>query len=320
MPFSLGRKADLVDKSILAIGASSRQYCWPLTLKRTKIGYSEMKVSRDCYQCLQKLVYQTARLATTDEEIRAAAIRRGMKVLKEGFSPHRVPADLGSEVQRAIREVSGNEDPYKGVKGEEIMMARKIYDQVKSNYLPDFYSDLRLSALGNAIDFFRTLAEVGQDANRGVEFAIDDTSKVLNILQTGKVAKVLYLADNAGEIFFDLPLITEIEKFSQVIYVVKGSPIQNDITREDLHRAKVEIKNVITTGSDSVGIDFCLASDEFKREFEQANLVLAKGMGHYETLSEISICGKIFFIFMAKCKPVANSLDVPLGSYVAMLP
>ena len=44
-----------------------------------------------------------------------------------------------------------------------------------------------------------------------------------------------------------------------------------------------------------------------------------KGMGNYETLSELPIRGKIAYCLMAKCQPIADSLRVPLNSYVAML-
>ena len=79
-----------------------------------------------------------------------------------------------------------------------------------------------------------------------------------------------------------------------------------------------EIGKVISIG-DSIGVDFSLASEEFKIEFEQADLVFAKGMGNYETLSELPIQRKIAYCLMAKCQPIADSLRVPLNSYVTML-
>jgi hypothetical protein len=48
-------------------------------------------------------------------------------------------------------------------------------------------------------------------------------------------------------------------------------------------------------------------------------LVLAKGMGYWETLSELPAQGKVFYLLKAKCKPVADSLGVALNSYVALL-
>jgi hypothetical protein len=129
------------------------------------------------------------------------------------------------------------------------------------------------------------------------------------------------LADNAGEVFFDLPLVKRLEGYAPVTYVVKKSPVQNDITLSDLKKFGLdkELPGVITTGTDTPGVDMAMASDEFKSEFEAADLVLAKGMGYWETLSELKPLGKVFHLLRAKCKPVADSLGVELNSYVALL-
>ena len=62
-----------------------------------------------------------------------------------------------------------------------------------------------------------------------------------------------------------------------------------------------------------------LASPEFKATFESADLVIAKGMGYWETLSELPAEGKVFYLLKAKCQPVTDSLNVALNSYVALL-
>jgi hypothetical protein len=131
----------------------------------------------------------------------------------------------------------------------------------------------------------------------------------------------LYLADNAGELYFDLPLIRWMKRFARVTYVVKPSPVQNDLTLADIRRSGLETEfgGVESTGVASPGIVFSLASARFKREFESADLVFAKGMGHYEALSELSPEGRFFYCLRAKCQPVADSLGVPINSYVAKL-
>jgi hypothetical protein len=136
-----------------------------------------------------------------------------------------------------------------------------------------------------------------------------------------RATKVLFLADNAGEVFFDLPLIKWMGRFAQVIYVVKECPVQDDTTIDDLKRAGLEgeLGVVITTGTATPGVLLPLASAEFQREFEAADLILAKGMGYYEGLTELPGDGRVLHSLKAKCKPVADSLGVPLNSYVAML-
>jgi uncharacterized protein with ATP-grasp and redox domains len=82
---------------------------------------------------------------------------------------------------------------------------------------------------------------------------------------------------------------------------------------------EAELGEIIDTGTATPGIDLSQASAEFKREFSSADLIFAKGMGYYESLSELPAKGRVFYCFRAKCQPVADSLGVPLKSYVAML-
>jgi uncharacterized protein with ATP-grasp and redox domains len=93
------------------------------------------------------------------------------------------------------------------------------------------------------------------------------------------------------------------------------------LTLEDVSRSGLEAEfgRVTSTGVASPGIVLSLASAQFKREFESADLVFAKGMGNYEGLSELPPEGKFFYCLKAKCQPVADSLGVPINSYVAKL-
>jgi uncharacterized protein with ATP-grasp and redox domains len=96
--------------------------------------------------------------------------------------------------------------------------------------------------------------------------------------------------------------------------------VQDDITLDDIRRAGLEGDlDILTTGTATPGVLLSLASAEFKREFAAADLILAKGMGYYEALSELPGEGRILYCLMAKCQPVADSLGVALNSYVAML-
>jgi uncharacterized protein with ATP-grasp and redox domains len=97
--------------------------------------------------------------------------------------------------------------------------------------------------------------------------------------------------------------------------------VQDDVTPEDTREAGLEgeFGRVIGTGIALQGVVLSLASARFKREFESTDLIFAKGMGHYAALSELPPEGKVFYCLKTKCKPVAESLGVPLDSYVAML-
>ena len=278
-----------------------------------------MKTSKDCYECLQRLVYQAAELATNDAQIKASAIEESLKTLKDNFSYDKVSIVIATKIHDVIKEITQNRDPYREMKDQEIAVASELANEMKLECENDFRDCLRLAALGNTIDFFRTLDVIKADMKEQVDFAIDDSKGFQAKLKDAN--KVLYLADNAGEVFFDLPLISWMRRSASVTYVVKGAPVQDDVTLEDVRRGglEAEVGEMITTGTATPGIDFSVASAEFKRQFAAADLIFAKGMGYYESLSELPAEGRVLYCLKAKCQPVADSLGVAVDSYVVML-
>jgi uncharacterized protein with ATP-grasp and redox domains len=278
-----------------------------------------MKANNECHPCLANLVRQAAELATEDPELRAKALEEGLKLLDREFSTKKVSIAVATLLHRVVRRVTGNPDPYRLMKEAEVDMAKSLRKGWKSNPETTLRDDMVLAVLGNNIDFFKDLKQIKKDIGMPVEFAIDHIKELESKLK--KTRRILYLGDNAGEVFFDLPLVKRLEGYAPVTYVVKQSPVQNDITLADLKAfgLEKELAGVITTGTDTPGVDMAMASDEFKSEFEAADLVLAKGMGYWETLSELKPKGKVFYLLKAKCKPVADSLGVKLNSYVALL-
>jgi uncharacterized protein with ATP-grasp and redox domains len=277
-----------------------------------------MKASKDCYACLQRLAYQAAELATNDESARARAVEKSLKMLDDDFSLDGVTIVVAAKIHDAVKRITGNLDPYREMKDKEIAIVRVLSKQIKLER-GSFRGCLEFAALGNNIDFFRPLDAVKDDMKKQVYFVIDDSEMFEAKLKEAN--RILYLADNAGEVFFDLPLIRWMRQSASVAYVVKALPIQDDVTLEDVRRAglEAELGEIITTGTATPGVDFSLASAQFKHEFKTADLVFAKGMGYYESLSELPAEGRVFYCLRAKCQPVADSLGVPLNSYVAML-
>lgn len=277
-----------------------------------------MKASMACYECLHGLANQAAELATKDVQLKAHAVAESLNILKADFSCDAVSIAVATRMHDLIKEITGNPDPYRVMKDTEIEVARELFDR-RGFKCSSFRNCLELAALGNAIDFFRPIEAVKKDLRARVAFFIDDSDKFEVKLRDAK--KVLYLGDNAGEVFFDLPLVKFMRQFAQVVYVVKSAAVQNDVTLEDVRQVGLEseLGDIITTGTATPGIDFALASAEFKREFANVDIVFAKGMGYYESLSELPAEGRVFYCLKAKCQPVADSLGVPLNSYVALL-
>jgi len=278
-----------------------------------------MKMAPGCYECLRRLIHQAAELATADVALRQRTINEAMKILDDEFSYSQLSIVIATRIQKVVREVTHNPDPYRAMKEREMTLARELYPQLRPRYKDDLQGCLKLAAAANAIDFFREPGSIKDDIRKPVSFVIDESERFEAKLKNA--SKVLYLADNTGELCFDLPLVKWMQQFVQVIYIVKPSPVQDDLTLEDVRKSGLEDEfgKVISTGIASPGIVFSLSSAQFQREFESTDLIFAKGMGHYEALSELPTEGRFFYCLKTKCQPVADSLEVPLNSYVAML-
>ena len=279
-----------------------------------------MRISAECHDCLSNMADQACTLATDDLALRKEARQKAEKILDRKLKPGVVSIQVATPMHDVIKLTTNNPDPYRSTKDIEINEARKLFELVKNSYTEGFVAYLRLAALGNAIDFFRPIKEVKREIRAlKLQFAIDDSALLESKVKQAKF--ILYLADNAGEVFFDMPLLNLMRRFARTVYVIKENPVQNDITIADIDKAGVgtEAGELMTTGTATPGVIFALASDEFKQAFAEADFIFAKGMGYYETLEELPAQGRIFFCLKAKCAPVARSLQVPPGSYVAKL-
>ncbi|MBE0479764.1 MAG: DUF89 family protein [Dehalococcoidia bacterium] len=277
-----------------------------------------MKAREECYPCLARLARQAAELAADDEVLRDTAISEGLAYLEREFSVAGTSIAVATPIHRLVKSITGNPDPYRKVKENELRMARALMPQFETAGM-DLRDCIVLAVRGNCIDFFMDLEQAAKDMRKPVVFALDDIQRVKDRLKSAK--RMLYLADNAGEVLFDVPLVRMLQRHSPVTYVVKGAPVQDDATLEDMGRFGLfdQFPSVISTGTDTPGVVLEMASLEFRDAFRDSDLVLAKGMGYWETLSELPAEGKVFHVFKAKCRPVAESVGVNLDSFVAVL-
>ncbi len=74
---------------------------------------------------------------------------------------------------------------------------------------------------------------------------------------------------------------------------------------------------VISNGSDALGTILEDCSSDFRRHFEEADIIIARGQGNFETLSNITR-KKIFFLFQVICPIIARDAGYSVGSFVIM--
>lgn len=129
---------------------------------------------------------------------------------------------------------------------------------------------------------------------------------------------ILYLTDNAGEIAVDR-LVTEVLGPERVAVAVRGAPVLNDATVVDAREVGMyELTQVIDNGSDAPGTLLGDCSSEFRQHFDRADLIIAKGQGNYESLSDTGI--NIALWFKVKCEVVSRQVGLPVGAHALLSP
>jgi hypothetical protein len=278
-----------------------------------------MRTSLDCIPCFARQALEAARFVCRDEAVAETVLR---EVLAEAarMDLAQSPPVLAQWIHRRLREISGHQDPY--------ARAKQRFNRLALSMLPDlrrqielaadpFALAVRLSIAGNVID-------LGVDGLLEEEYArgcldrtldepfrgsIDSFARAVQAAET-----ILFLADNVGEIVFDRLLIEQMGP-GKVIVAVRGGPILNDATVPDARAAGLtELVEVIDNGSDAPGTLLEDCSDAFGRQFDRADLIVAKGMGNFETLSDVP--ANIYFLLKVKCPVIASRASAPVGTHL----
>ena len=279
-----------------------------------------MHIFLDCVPCFVRQALDAARLATDDKTIHEQVLRKVL-ILAKDLDMNQSPPVMGQKIHRLIRELVGTEDPYRDVKRRFNNVALVLYPKMRTHIIDSknkLETAIRLAIAGNIIDFGVNSKLQESELEKTISECL---AAEFSDMQSGpfeqalnEAEKILYIADNAGEIIFDRLLIEQLP-IEKVAVVVKGSPVINDATMEDavlagLHR----IVEVIDNGSDGPGTILETCSEVFLDRFKDADLVIAKGQGNYETLSDID--KNIFFVLKAKCPVIAQDLRCDVGEMI----
>ena len=277
-----------------------------------------MKAQPECDLCFQRQARDAAArmgLSLERTETLLAEVRRELTQIPVDVTP---PV-RASRIHALVRDVSGDPDPYRSAKSEATRHALSLYPRLRQ--LLEQADDpldtaVRLAIAGNIIDL-GVASEYDLEASiervLAQPLTIDHTGRLQEALQEAR--EVLYLADNAGETVLDRLLIEVLKP--PVTYVVKGGPAVNDATREDALAAGLEgVCEIIDNGAAILGTLLERCTPELQRRFAKADLVIAKGMANYESLSG-SRWG-LFFLLQAKCAVIAGHIGVPERSLLVL--
>lgn len=276
-----------------------------------------MKATLDCLECIGTQALRAARLATPDETLQRRVLDACVSAVP-GMDMARSPAALSLFVYETVQRITGIADPYREAKRAQNEMALEIEDDLRGLVRDSAHpltAALHLSAAGNIIDLGTMhVHEINMhDAIEEVmrqSFAVDHSAALEESLKRCK--DLLFLLDNAGEIVFDKILIEELLKHTHVTAVVKAGPIINDALMEDAEAVGLtRICEVIDNGGAFVGSPLDLVPERFLERMRQADVIIGKGQGNYETIDDFP--GDVFLILRAKCEVIARHMGVQYG-------
>jgi uncharacterized protein with ATP-grasp and redox domains len=270
-----------------------------------------MNVQDCCLPCLKGLAEKTVILSGGNSALTSDCFH----LIEQLWKPDATPPAISNKLLKHIQRKTGVLDPYKSIKVQEFEEAVRTFQEVRGHFSDSLEGLVQLSALGNSMDFF---INGHYDLNNfnfvGTVDKIEDTIYI-------KGKDILMIGDNIGDFIFDMPLVEHLEKNGkQVYYAVRERPVQNDLSMEDIDRFGLHkiFGRIISTGTDEVGMKEEDLQGTVKALWESDAVVIAKGMGNYETISGFYNERPVIYIMKAKCPAVAHSIRQDEGTYITL--
>lgn len=283
-----------------------------------------MKFHYECLQCNLNQALRVSDFVGLSEVKKEVLVRRVLRLMSEISYDQSNPAIM-ARTWALIGEVTGQEDPYRSFKVKFNESLYRIKEEIRREIMKHddlFYSYMYAAILGNIIDlgpgheiehelwleqFIKEMAQPSLQVN--------DSHSLREKLS--KAGRLLYIGDNCGEIVLDYLFIDYIKASYpelEITFCVRERPVLNDVTKEDAKQVGMDqLVEVISTGGSTPGVVMAYTSETFRSAFDSADVIISKGQGNYEGLSELAD-RRIHFLFMVKCQLLANNLQVPMMS------
>ncbi len=279
-----------------------------------------MHTHLECLGCLLGQITAAAQRLDLDPAVTERAMRAAMGYLQRADFCLPPPVQA-QKIYALLGEELGQADPFEAVRRDfnnRVLALLPAMEQRVRDSPDPFRTAVKLALAGNIID----LGVVHSfDLEETIERVLDTEPAVddVELLRTGlqRAERILYLADNAGEIVFDRLLLDQLPSDREITLVARGGPVINDVTTDDLAQAGLRDRpgrlRVIDSGVDIPGtwLDACGAA--LRRAMADADLIISKGQGNYETL-HAQEGYPIFFLFMLKCDVVSRYMGLDKGA------
>lgn len=280
-----------------------------------------MKSTLDCLPCNLALIVRLLSGTTCSAEQKRTVIAATLDDLRR-MDLAETPADNMSRILLHATDLIGDLDPYASAREQANALALSLMPSLR--FILEKAEDrlqaaIRIALAGNAMDL---APQVQYDLYTSIDLAlraplpVGDYDRLRSRLKPG--AKVVVLGDNGGEVVLDRLLLEELRAYvTHLTYVVRGGPILNDATEADARLAGLdEVAQIVSTDGAWLGVK-ARGADRLLARLRAADLVIAKGMANYETLTEYDLgTATVAYLLRAKCQTIASALGVRLGEMV----
>jgi len=285
-----------------------------------------VKINLECVPCYVNQGLDASEYAEMTEKERWKTIRTVCKELSN--SNEKTPAaKIGQKIHKIVRDNSETGDPYRKKKELSNKKAKEYFEDFlnKVNRSENPVNDAaKLATAGNIVDFGpRGGFDIKATLEDGLaeDFAINHWKSFAERLNNAK--KLLYFADNSGEIIYDelfLKTLLRETPVEEIMLVVKGGPFLNDVTLEDARNLSLdEIDGVElrTVDNGDGGKSPELWSAEVEDWIDRYDLTVSKGQANYEGLNEY-VRPDLFFLLVVKCQLLERNIGAEVGNMVLM--
>lgn len=287
----------------------------------------------ECSSCMLNSLQTLLPLISKNKEEQFELYRLAFKRLSEGYRKKTPPIDLSILLYRELYALKGVENPLKEAKRASIDAAKNALHWVDKQVMSRsgygrLKAALAAAIAGNLIDYNTAshepdLAGLRSSFTRIIDegFAIDDSRYLWGSLNGG-TGLLTYLADNAGETYFDIPFLKLAKELGWTIsFVVKGRAMVNDATEEDVKGTGIEeFAEISNTGAWAHGVPKKWVSRQFLELIARSQLVISKGQANVETFPEIQSERGVetYYVLKAKCPHIANALSAKKGDNIVL--
>ncbi len=284
-----------------------------------------MNIDEICVGCIINQSVKVAQAIDASKDLTDNLVS-SVEDMSRDFSFSNNPPEIASSVYEKMALIANKKDLYDKQKELSTKKALSFVPYLKDKILTSkdkLLTATKIAVAGNVIDL---AAEVEFDLDDELlkifdtDFSHNDFNKLETNLQKAK--NIVILGDNVGEHIFDYMFISTMkELYPDIIYtyMVRGNPIINDVTMKEAKEAGFDkLCNLVDSGVNTPGFAYNRATDEAKELFNNADIVISKGMGNYECLSP-SHRDNICFLLKVKCEVVAKSLDSVVGDIICKI-